>query len=226
MPVKPGQGPLPVIGAACTSHWKGVDDRASLRTRVRQHRERAVTRGIRNCAAFFFSDLRLTRSKNAACCGNDAFDGMNLKRDDCALSRTQRRVGSAPLQALVPVPTRWGLTTPHRGRWTAPLYPLSIDEKYRFSKKLSSDGAVWTAYRSAPARVLETLLHFYLASMSQLRSSVLVTPLCATAPRLDLNTYRLFGTSSPMPTLSGRLAAFFMDQLFSVYDKGDTVCGC
>jgi hypothetical protein len=32
--------------------------------------------------------------------------------------------------------------------------------------------------------------------MSQLRSSVLVTPLCATAPRLDLNTYLTFGLSS------------------------------
>jgi len=81
---------------------------------------------------------------------------------------------------------------------------LSIEEKHRCSKKLLSDGAVWTAYRPAPARVLETLFYFYLASMSQLRSSVLMTPLRATAPRLDLNTYQLFGMSSKQHRELGR----------------------
>jgi hypothetical protein len=157
---------------------------------------RAVTRGTETDTALVFSHLRAADSGNAPCRGNAAFDNRNLKRDDCALSRTQCRVSSAPLQAYVPAPTRWGLTTPHRGRRMVPLYPLSIEEKHRCSKKLLSDGAVWTAYRPAPVRVLETLFYFYLASMSQLRSSVLVTPLCATACRLDLNTYQLFGMSS------------------------------
>ena len=174
----------------------GANDRASLQTAVREHGGRAVTRSTQSCTAFIYSHLRATSSGNAACRGNATFAGMNFKRDDCALSRAQRRVDSAPWQVFVPAPTRWGLTTPPRGRRIAPLYPLSSEEKHRCSKKLLSDGAVWTAYRPAPARVLVTRFAYHLASMSQLRFTVLVTPLCATAPRLDLNTYLTFGLSS------------------------------
>ena len=168
--------------------WHNVDGRASLPNAVRQRRERAVTRGTQRCTAFIYRHLRATSSGNAPCRGNAAFDGRYFKRDDCALSRAQRRVDSAPWQVFVPAPTRWGLTTPPRGRRMAPLFPLSTEENYRCANELSSDGAVWTAYRPARARVLVTRFVFYLASMSQLGSSVIVTPLCATAPRLDLNT--------------------------------------
>ena len=178
---------------------QGTADRASLRTGVLQRPGRAVTRGTKNGMPFVFSHLRLTVRLKEPCRGNAAFAGRYLKRDDCALSRAQRRVDSAPWQVFVPVPTRWGLTTPHRGRRMAPLFPLSSEEKHRCLNETSSDGAVWTAYWLAPARVPVTRFLYHLASMSQLRSSVLVTPLSATAPRLDLNTYRLFGMSSKQP---------------------------
>ena len=170
--------------------------RASLRTGLLQRPGRAVTRGTRNDMPLVFSHLRLTVRIKEPCRGNAAFAGRYLKRDGCALSRAQRRADSAPWQVLAPAPTRWGLTTPHRGRRTAPLYPLSTEEKYRCLNEMSSDGAVWTACWPAPARVLVTRFVYHLASMSQLRSTVLVTPLCATALRLDLNTYRSFGLSS------------------------------
>jgi hypothetical protein len=174
----------------------GTDDRASLRTGVHQRPGRAVTRGTRNGIASVFSHLRLIVQIKTTCRGDAAFAGMDFKRDDCALSRAQRRVDSAPLQVQVPAPTRWGLTTPPRGRRMAPLYPLSTEEKHRCLNEMSSDGAVWTACWPAPARVRVTRFLYRLASMSQLRSTVLVTPLCATACRLDLNTYLTFGPSS------------------------------
>ncbi len=129
---------------------QGTDDRASLRTGVLQRPGRAVTRGTRNGIASVFSHLRGIVQIKTPCRGNAAFDGRNFKRDDCALSRAQRRVDSAPWQAFVPAPTRWGLTTPHRGRRTAPLFPLSTEEKHRCSNELSSDGAVWTSLPACP----------------------------------------------------------------------------
>ena len=176
--------------------WHNVDGCASLPNAVRQRRERAVTRRTQSCTAFIYGHLRATSSGNAVCRGNAAFAGMNLMRDDCALSRAQRRVDSAPWQVFVPAPTRWGLTTPHRGRRKAPLFSLSTEEKHRCLNEMSSDGAVWRASRPAPARALVAHAVFDLASMSQLRSTVLVTPLCATACRLDLNTYQHFRMSS------------------------------
>ena len=169
---------------------------ASLHTTARQHGGRAVTRGAKTYTAFFFSHLRVNVRVKAPCRGNAAFDGRYFKRDDCALSRAQRRADSAPLQVLVPAPTRWGLTTSHRGRRTPFSYALSMKEKYRCLNELSFDGAVWTARRSAPARILVIRFLYHLASMSQLRSTVLVTPLPAAACRLDHNTYRFFGMSS------------------------------
>ena len=116
-----------------------------------------------------------------------------------ALPRTLCRVYPAPLQAFGSAPNRWGRTTAPRGRRMAPTCSHDIEETYPRFDLSSFEGAEWTANRPAPARAPAAHCCSVLASMSQPRSSVVKTPLPATASRLDLNTYRTCRTSSKQP---------------------------
>jgi len=168
---------------------------------VRKRRARAVTRGTWARERLIFNALRQPMPELAACPARDAFRAHRIHPWRLRFSRTLGRgFVPAPLQALVPAPTRWGPTTPHRGCRVVPLYSPLTEEIVRCLDALSStEGAEWTAYRPTPARALRAQRISLLASMSQLRSVVLVTPLFATASRVDLNTYRFAGPSSKQP---------------------------
>jgi hypothetical protein len=162
---------------------------------------RAVTRGAVTENAAVFLALRANNYGNLQCQHNDAFS--NTPNYPWRL-----RFSRAPCQALLAYVQRiLAVSTKDETMLTSePLFVLSfhtdIKENHPQPRLIVYvDSADWTAHRLTVSRALVAQTILAQASMSQLRSVVLVTPRFATVNRVGLNTYRHSRLSSKHPVV-------------------------
>jgi hypothetical protein len=142
---------------------------------------------------------------NAACRNNDAFPQYRFYPLRLRQSRAPCQAPLAHTQRLLSATTQPGRETRFTVCSTALPYQSTQEENHPPSNlRYRCRSAAQIAYRLAPARALAARrFMLYLASMSQPRSSVLVTPQLTTVSRVDLNTY-LFVAPSSKQSRTGR----------------------
>ena len=144
--------------------------------------------------------LRPASLGNAPCRHNDAFSTYRFYPLRLRQSRAPCQAPLAYPQMLLSAITPPGRTTCFATCHTALSYQSNQKENHRQPNLQSLNSAVPTAYRLVSARALVAhRYNLYLASMSQSRSLVLVTPQPTTVSWVDLNTY-LFAVPSSKPS--------------------------